>query len=216
MAMSCSAGTKIGATGPALPTYVARYDGGERVNLDTRELDIAETPLLYGLPFTPLLRPSLVPGRRCGRGAIFPDRPGPAGAGVGLARRGGGGELTVQPPHPEHGMGLDLWPARLYDHFASHPPVLGIGATVVFLLWTVLIICTACLLTLLRPRARRPPARRLHVPVLAPHAPALRRRRGANVGSGDPCGPHRGVVFSWGEARWDRPPPCATGQMGNT
>ena len=48
-------------------------------------------------------------------------------------------------------MGLDLWPARLYDHFASHPPVLGIGAAVVLLLWAVLIIGTARLLTLLRP-----------------------------------------------------------------
>ena len=57
----------------------------------------------------------------------------------------------MQPPHPEHGMGLDLWPARLYDHFASHPPVLGIGAAVVLLLWAALIICTARLLTLLRP-----------------------------------------------------------------
>ena len=50
-------------------------------------------------------------------------------------------------------MGLDLWPARLYDHFASHPPVLGIGAAVVLLLWVVLIIGMARLLTLLRPRA---------------------------------------------------------------
>ncbi len=132
-----------------LPTYVARYDGGDRVNLDTRERDIAETPLLYGWPFTPLL------GHLWFLGAdavalVFPDRPDLLERALASPPWRWWG-LTVQPPHPEHGMGLDLWPARLYDHFASHPPVLGIGAVVVLLLWAVLVISTARLLTLLRP-----------------------------------------------------------------
>ena len=132
-----------------LATYVARYDGGDRVNLDTRELDIAETPLLYGLPFTPLLGHLWFLGADA-VGAVFPNRPD-------LLERALASppwrwwSLTMQPPHPEHGMGLDLWPARLYDHFASHPSVLGIGAAVVLLLWGVLIISVARLLTLLRP-----------------------------------------------------------------
>ncbi len=132
-----------------LPTYVERYSGGERVNLDTHERDIAETPLLYGLPFTPLL------GHLWFLGAdavalVFPDRPALLERALASPPWRWWG-LTVQPPHPEHGMGLDLWPARLYDHFASHPPVLGIGAIVVLLLWSVLIIGAARLLILLRP-----------------------------------------------------------------
>lgn len=132
-----------------LPTYVARYDGGDRVNLDTGELDIAETPLLYGLPFTPLLGHLWFLGADA-VGAVFPDRPDLLERALASPPWRWWG-LTMQPPHPEHGMGLDLWPARLYDHFASHPPVLRIGAAVVLLLWTVLIVCTARLLTVLRP-----------------------------------------------------------------
>ena len=60
-------------------------------------------------------------------GAVFPDRPDPTGARIGPSPPWRWWGLTMQPPHPEHGMGLDLWPARLYDHFASHPPVLVIG-----------------------------------------------------------------------------------------
>ena len=134
-----------------LPTYVERYDGGDRVNLDTREQDIAETPLLYGWPFTPLLGHLWFLGADV-VGAVFPDRPDLLERALASPPWRWWG-LTMQPPHPEHGMGLDLWPARLYDHFASHPPVLWIGATVVLLLWAALIICTARLLTLLRPGA---------------------------------------------------------------
>ena len=132
-----------------LPTYIAHYDGGDRVNLDTRELDISETPLLYGLPFTPLLGHLWFLGADA-VGAVFPNRPDLLERALASPPWRWWG-LTVQPPHPEHGMGLDLWPARLYDHFASHPPVLGGGAAVVLLLWGVLIISVARLLILLRP-----------------------------------------------------------------
>ena len=86
-----------------LPTYVERYDGGDRVNLDTRELDISETPLLYGLPFTPLL------GHLWFLGAdvvavVFPDRPDLLERALASPPWRWWG-LTVQPPHPEHGMG---------------------------------------------------------------------------------------------------------------
>ncbi len=132
-----------------LPAYVARYGGGDRVNLDTREQDIAETPLLYGLPFTPLLGHLWFLGADV-VGAVFPNRPDLLERALASPPWRWWG-LTLQPPHPEHGMGLDLWPARLYDHFASHPPVLGVAAVVVLLLWGVLIISVARLLTLLRP-----------------------------------------------------------------
>ena len=134
-----------------LSAYVARYDGGDRVNLDTRERDIAETPLLYGLPFTPLLGHLWFLGADA-VGAVFPNRPDLLEHALASPPWRWWG-LTVQPPHPEHGMGLDLWPARLYDHFASHQSVLGIGAAVVLLLWAVLIISVARLLTVLRPGA---------------------------------------------------------------
>ena len=146
-----------------LPAYVAHHGGGDRVNLDTRELDIAETPLLYGLPFTPLLGHLWFLGADA-VGVVFPDHPDLLERALASPPWRWWG-LTVQPPHPEHGMGLDLWPARLYDHFASHPPVLGIGAAVVLLLWSVLIIGTARLLTLLRPGASgRPTGQRRTTP----------------------------------------------------
>ena len=73
-----------------LPTYVERYDGGDRVNLDTRELDISETPLLYGLPFTPLLGHLWFLGADA-VGAVFPDRPDLLERAHWPPRRGGGG-----------------------------------------------------------------------------------------------------------------------------
>lgn len=107
-----------------LPDYVAAYAGGERVWLDTGEAELADTAMLYVPAFSPLPAHAWLLGNDLLR-AVFP------GHGALLQRalasppwryRAG---LELHAPHPEYGLGLDLWQVLLRTHFRSHPRVMA-------------------------------------------------------------------------------------------
>ena len=110
----------------ALPPYVPRVDGGERVWVDTWEAELTDTALLYAPGFSPLLAhgwllaadaASLVAPRSAS--LIERALASPPWRYV--------HELEVQSPHPEYGLGVDVWPVLLYAQFAAHPGVIAVA-----------------------------------------------------------------------------------------
>ena len=114
-----------------LPSYVAEYGGGERVNIVTTESSVAEAAMLYAPPFSPLLNHAWLLSADAVR-IIWPGR-------LDLLQRVLAAPpwrwwgLNLQLSHPEFGLGLDLWPARLYGDYGSHDGLLAavIGLLVV-------------------------------------------------------------------------------------
>lgn len=107
-----------------LPDYVTGYEGGARVWLDTGEAELADTALLYAPAFSPLLAhawllgndllAALVPGDGALLQRALASPPWRYLAG-----------LELHAPHPEYGLGLDLWQVLLRAHFRSHPGVMA-------------------------------------------------------------------------------------------
>ncbi len=112
-----------------LPPHIAGYSGGERVNIVTTEASVAEAALLYAPPFSPLLNHAWLLSADAVR-IIWPGR-------LDLLRRVLAAPpwrwwgLNLQLSHPEFGLGLNLWPARLYGDYGSHA---GLVAVVIALL----------------------------------------------------------------------------------
>jgi hypothetical protein len=108
-----------GADLARLPEYVGGYAGGDRVWIDTAEADLADTALLYALPFSPLL----AHGWLLATDSVTASRP----EDITLQQRllasppwrvlAG---LAIQPPHPEYGLGLDFWQVLLRAQLRSH------------------------------------------------------------------------------------------------
>ncbi|MDQ3700803.1 MAG: hypothetical protein M3442_07780, partial [Chloroflexota bacterium] len=92
--------------------------------LDTGEAELADTALLYAPAFSPLLAHAwllgndvlavLVPGDGALLQRALASPPWRYLAG-----------LELHAPHPEYGLGLDLWQVLLRAHFRSHPGVMA-------------------------------------------------------------------------------------------
>ncbi len=106
-----------------LPPYIAGYSGGERVNIVTTEESVAEAGLLYAPPFSPLLNHAWLLSADAVR-IVWPGR-------LDLLQRVLAAPpwrwwgLNLQLSHPEFGLGLNLWPARLYGDYGSHDRLLA-------------------------------------------------------------------------------------------
>jgi hypothetical protein len=103
-----------------LPQYVTGYDGGDRVWVDTGETELEDTALLYAPAFSPLLAHAWL--LACDAiFALFPQDAALQQRALAsppwryLAR------LDLHSPHPEYGLGLDLWPVLLHSYLSSHP-----------------------------------------------------------------------------------------------
>jgi hypothetical protein len=103
-----------------LPAYLSGYSGGDRVWIDTGEVDLADTAPLYAPAFSPLAAHAWLLGADA-LSIVFP-------ANVALQQRALASPpwrylagLEVHAPHPEYGLGLDFWPLLLRSHFSSHP-----------------------------------------------------------------------------------------------
>jgi hypothetical protein len=108
----------------AMPPYIEKITGGLPVWVDTGELERSEAPLLYAPGFSPivahawLLANDLV-------AAVFP-------VDLALRQRALASPpwryihgIEVHSPHPEYGLGIDLWPLAIRDWFASWPRVIA-------------------------------------------------------------------------------------------
>ncbi len=114
----------------SLPGYASGYElrhvgdkPDPRIHVEISEADVLDTPLLYALPFSPLLGNAwllaadvaqlLLPARATSPWPCWP------------VLRGRGSAC----PHRrrsrwKYGLGLDFWPTLLYTNYASHPSVL--------------------------------------------------------------------------------------------
>ncbi len=121
----------------ALPGYIDVVTGGTPVWVDTGELERADAALLYAPGFSPIAAHAWLLGNDL-LAAVFP-------ADTALRQKALASPpwryvhgLEIHSPHPEYGLGIDLWPLTMRDWFASWP---GVMATV----WAVegLLILTA-------------------------------------------------------------------------
>ncbi len=131
-----------------LPPYIAAYSGGERVNIVTTESSVAEAAMLYAPPFSPLLNHAWLLSADAVR-IIWPGR-------LDLLQR----VLTAPPwrwwglnlqlPRPESGLGLNLWPARLYGDYGSHGRLLAVVIALLFVIEGGIVLAALGLLHALR------------------------------------------------------------------
>ncbi|MBI3970045.1 MAG: hypothetical protein HY332_02040 [Chloroflexi bacterium] len=108
-----------GADVAHLPPYVAGYGGGDRVWLDTKEIDLADTALLYAPAFSPLLAHAWLLGSDA-VATLFPGNPALLQRALASPPWRYLAGLELHAPHPEYGLGLDFWPVLLYNQFRSH------------------------------------------------------------------------------------------------
>ncbi|MGH2356313.1 MAG: hypothetical protein ACRDJN_32305, partial [Chloroflexota bacterium] len=115
----------------ALPPYVARYDVSHvgdkpdpRIHVEIAEQDVLDTPLLYALPFSPLLGNAWLLAADLVR-LVLPSRPDLVLAVLVRPPWSWLGVDAPLPQNPEYGLGLDFWPTLLYTNYASHPGVLA-------------------------------------------------------------------------------------------
>lgn len=118
----------------ALPTYIDTVTGGTPVWVDTGELERSETALLYAPGFSPIaahawllgndLVATLFPADHALRQKALASPPWRYVHG-----------LEIHSPHPEYGLGIDLWPLAMRDWFASWPGVL----TASWAIWGLLV-----------------------------------------------------------------------------
>jgi hypothetical protein len=102
-----------------LPTYVRHISGGDRVWLDTGEAELTEIPLLYAPAFSPLLAHAWLLGVDLVTLALPSDAALHQRALASPPWRYLAG-LEIHSPHPEYGLGLDLWPLLLQSNYRSH------------------------------------------------------------------------------------------------
>jgi hypothetical protein len=107
-----------------LPSYINAVTGGERVWVDTGEAERSEIAMLYAPGFSPLLAHAWL----LGNDLIHYLRPADAA----LQQRALASPpwryvhgLEVHSPHPEYGLGIDLWPLAARQMFASHAGVMS-------------------------------------------------------------------------------------------
>ena len=131
-----------------LPPYIAGYSGGERVNIVTTEESVAEAALLYAPPFSPLLNHAWLLSADAVR-IIWPGR-------LDLLQRVLAAPpwrwwgLNLQLSHPEFGLGLNLWPARLYGDYGSHDRLLAAVVALLVVIEGGLVLAALGLLRALR------------------------------------------------------------------
>ena len=108
----------------ALPTYIDTVTGGTPVWVDTGELERSETALLYAPGFSPIAAHAWLLGNDL-IAALFP-------ANTALRQKALASPpwryvhgLEIHSPHPEYGLGIDLWPLAMRDWFASWPRVMA-------------------------------------------------------------------------------------------
>ncbi len=107
-----------------LPPYISAVTGGERVWVDTGEAERSEIATLYAPGFSPLLAHAWL----LGNDLIRFLRPADAA----LQQRALSSPpwryvhgLELHSPHPEFGLGIDLWPLAARQMFASHAGVMS-------------------------------------------------------------------------------------------
>lgn len=131
-----------------LPPYIAGYSGGERVNIVTTEGSVAEAGLLYAPPFSPLLNHAWLLSADAVR-IIWPGR-------LDLLQRVLAAPpwrwwgLNLQLSRPESGLGLNLWPARLYGDYGSHDRLLAAVIALLVVIEGGLVLAALGLLRALR------------------------------------------------------------------
>ena len=131
-----------------LPPYIAGYSGGERVNIVTTEESVAEAALLYAPPFSPVLNHAWLLSADAVR-IIWPGR-------LDLLQRVLAAPpwrwwgLNLQLSHPEFGLGLNLWPARLYGDYGSHDRLLAAMVALLIVIEGGLVLAALGLLRALR------------------------------------------------------------------
>ena len=131
-----------------LPPYIAGYSGGERVNIVTTEESVAEAALLYAPPFSPLFSHAWLLSADAVR-IIWPGR-------LYLLQRVLAAPpwrwwgLNLQLSHPEFGLGLNLWPARLYGDYGSHDRLLAAVVALLVVIEGGLVLAALGLLRALR------------------------------------------------------------------
>ncbi len=130
------------------PPYVAGYSGGERVNIVTTEGSVAEAGLLYAPPFSPLLNHAWLLSADAVR-TIWPGRLDLLQQVLAVPPWRWWG-LNLQLAHPEFGLGLDLWPARLYGDYGSHDRLLAAVITLLIVIEGGLVLAALGLLRALR------------------------------------------------------------------
>ncbi|MAG37327.1 MAG: hypothetical protein CL878_13920, partial [Dehalococcoidia bacterium] len=131
-----------------LPPYVASYSGGERVNIVTTESSVAEAGMLFAPPFSPLLNHAWLLSADAAR-IVWPGRPDLVER-VLTAPPWRWWGLNLQLPNPEFGLGLNLWPARLYGDYGSHGRLIAVVIALLFVIEGGLVLATLGLLRAVR------------------------------------------------------------------
>jgi hypothetical protein len=108
----------------ALPSYIDVITGGIPVWVDTGELERADAALLYAPGFSPIAAHAWLLGNDLAA-SVFP-------ADTALRQKALASPpwryvhgLEIHSPHPEYGLGIDLWPLVMRDWFASWPSVMA-------------------------------------------------------------------------------------------
>lgn len=107
-----------------LPPYINAVTGGERVWVDTGEAERSEIAMLYAPGFSPLLAHAWLLGNDLVRFLRPADAALQQRALASPPWRYVHG-LEVHSPHPEYGLGIDLWPIEARQMFASHSGVMS-------------------------------------------------------------------------------------------
>ena len=124
-----------------LPPYINAVTGGERVWVDTGQAERSEIAMLYAPGFSPLLAHAWLLGNDLIRFLRPADSALQQRAIASPPWRYVHG-LEVHSPHPEYGLGIDLWPIAARQMFASHSGVMSAVWTIQSLLLTGLAVAT--------------------------------------------------------------------------
>ena len=110
----------------SLPSYLTRYElthvgdkPDPRIHVEIAEQDLRDTPLLYSVPFSPLLGNAWLLTADLAH-LVLPARPDVTAAVLARPPWRLLGVEAPPPSHPEYGLGLDFWPTLLYSGYASH------------------------------------------------------------------------------------------------
>jgi hypothetical protein len=107
-----------------LPPYIDVITGGIPVWVDTGELERSEAALLYAPGFSPIAAHAWLLGNDL-IAALFPSATALRQKALASPPWRYVHGLEVHSPHPEYGLGVDLWPLAMRDWFASWPYVIA-------------------------------------------------------------------------------------------